>query len=30
MINGSGDIEYSGNPKNIDKKVMGSGTISSN
>ena len=29
-INGSGDIEYSGNPKNIDKKVMGSGTISSN
>ncbi len=29
-VNGSGDIEYSGNPVNSDTKVMGSGDISSN
>ena len=29
-VNGSGDIEYSGNPENSDTKVMGSGSISSN
>lgn len=28
-VNGSGDIEYSGNPINSDTKVMGSGDISS-
>jgi hypothetical protein len=29
-VNGSGDIEYSGNPVNSDTKVMGSGDITSN
>ena len=29
-VNGSGDIEYSGNPVKSDTKVMGSGDISSN
>jgi len=29
-VSGSGDIEYSGNPNTSDKKVSGSGTISSN
>jgi len=29
-VNGSGDIEYSGNPTNSDTKVTGSGDISSN
>lgn len=29
-VNGSGDIEYSGNPTKSDTKVMGSGDISSN
>lgn len=29
-VSGSGDIDYSGNPNTSDKKVSGSGTISSN
>jgi hypothetical protein len=29
-VNGSGDVEYSGNPANSDTKVMGSGDITSN
>ena len=29
-VSGSGDIQYSGNPNTSDKKVSGSGTISSN
>ncbi|MFT4698419.1 MAG: hypothetical protein ACI9SJ_001568 [Flavobacteriaceae bacterium] len=29
-VSGSGDIQYSGNPDTSDKKVSGSGTISSN
>lgn len=29
-VSGSGDIQYSGNPSTSDKKVSGSGTISSN
>jgi len=29
-VNGSGDIEYTGNPETSDTKVLGSGSISSN
>jgi hypothetical protein len=28
-VNGSGDIDYSGNPNTSDTKVLGSGSISS-